>query len=68
MTFAEICKAHEPDEQLAFRHPDLDGVCVFTEAGQLIFFDHEGHQLDGAPLWLSDFDRNDWVIVPNETD
>lgn len=65
MTFMEICKSHEPNEQLAFKHPDLSGVMAFTEEGELIFFDIHGRNVC-APLWLSDFDRDDWMIVPNE--
>ena len=67
MTFSEICKFHEAGEQLAFKHPDLLGVLAFTEEGELIFFDSDGRKI-GPPLWLSDFDRDDWLIVPNEED
>ena len=64
MTFAEICQSHQPDRQLEFKHRDLLGVMFFDKDGQLGFADIHGRNVC-PPLWLSDFDRDDWVVVPN---
>lgn len=67
MTFAEICRSHEAGRCLDFKHPDLLGVMGFDEDGQLLFFDIHGRNIC-PPLWLSDFDRDDWVIVNDGVD
>jgi len=65
MTFTDVLRSHEAGEQLAFQHPSLRGVLVFSAEGELSYFDADGHE-HRMPIWLSDFDRDDWLIVPNE--
>lgn len=61
MTFAQICKLHKPDRALQFTHPDLRGIMTFTADGLLVYaVDGRGNDV---PLWLSDFDRDDWHTV-----
>lgn len=67
LTFMEIFAAHKPDEPLYFRHPDLAGTCGFAADGELIFIPSDGSVGEDGnhmrpPLWLSDFDRDDWTI------
>jgi hypothetical protein len=61
----EVVKSHEPNQQLAFKHPQLLGILVFSAEGELSFIDIHGRNMC-PPLWLSDFDRNDWILIPNE--
>ena len=67
MTFEDIRSWHEAGEQLAFTHPDLKGTMFFNEVGELGFI-NDGGETCCAPLWLSDFDRDDWILVHTATD
>lgn len=62
MTFEEILGSHESEKPLSFTHPDIKGAFCFDGDGCMSFRDQNG-ELTLLPLWLSDFDRDDWEIV-----
>ena len=65
MTFQEVRESHEAIKELYFSHPEIKGSLWFDAMGKLNYIDENGGP-DCPPIYLSDFDRDDWYLIPQD--
>jgi len=66
MTFNEILdklRDSDIDEKVKFTMKEYKGYFVKGTYGQITFHRNKDGNVDNPPLFLSDFDRDDWEII-----
>jgi len=67
MTFEELLKVlrnSEIHEKVKFTHDGMAGYYYKSHLGEFIYNSNGKDVTEGASFFLSDFDRDDWEVLP----